>query len=379
MSGQAIENIAKRIVDLDKNIVLVYAFNGTGKTRLSVAFKNVTKFKNKGTHSGVYYNAYSEDLFVWDNDENNEGANIKLNLLRSSLNQFHSSLDEDKVREKLLPYKPIFDFEFKLYDNTEEGIKSITFFIKDKGNKAENIEQDEESKELSEQTVSPIKISRGEQQIFIWCFFLALFDIEGWTGEGKQSSHFFIDDPVSSLDDHNIFVTISSIMDLIDQHYKDRKIVITTHHIGFFSILADWLTRGEKAQKYENQTTVFKLKKSDEVIELIGPRKEVFLYHLELLRALKQAIDDDKIYVYHFALLRQVLENISSFLGVRNFSFVLKEIGFNDEEQRAQLINVMSHKTVFRYEFREPVPDNKKDIIDIFKAIQRKYNFKLHI
>jgi wobble nucleotide-excising tRNase len=379
MSKQVIENIAKRIVELDKKIVLVYAFNGTGKTRLSVAFKDVTKSKNKGIHSGVYYNAYSEDLFVWDNDENNDGANIKLNVFRSNLNQYHSSLDEEKVREKLLPYKPVFDFEFKLSDNPEEGIESISFFIKNKENRVESIEQDEESKEFPEPTISPIKISRGEQQIFIWCFFLALFDIEGWTGKGKQSSHFFIDDPVSSLDDYNIFVTISSIMDLIDQHYKDRKIVITTHHIGFFSILADWLTRGEKAQKYESQIDIYKLKKNNEIIELVGPRKEVFLYHLELLRALKQAIDEDKIYVYHFALLRQVLENISSFLGVRNFSFVLKEIGFSDEEKRAQLINVMSHKTVFRYEFREPVPDNKKDIIDVFEAIQRKYNFKLHI
>ena len=64
---------------------------------------------------------------------------------------------------------------------------------------------------------------------------------------------------------------------------------------------------------------------------------------------------------------------------MRNFSFVLKEIGFSDEEKRAQLINIMSHKTVFRYELREPVPDNKKDIKDIFEAIQRKYNFKLHM
>ena len=300
MSKQIIEKIAKRIVDLDKKIILVYAFNGTGKTRLSVAFKDITKFENKGVHSGVYYNAYSEDLFVWDNDEKNNGANVKLNLFPSSLNPFHSSLNEEKVREKLLPYKPVFDFKFNFYDNTEDGIESINFFIKPPKDK--NIELDE----VQEPNIYPIKISRGEQQIFIWCFFLALFDIEGWTGKGKQSGHFFIDDPVSSLDDHNIFVTISSIMDLIDQHYKERKIVITTHHIGFFSILADWLTRGEKAQKYASQTDIYKLKKNNELVELVGPRKEVFLYHLELLRALKQAIDEDKIYVYHFALLRQV-------------------------------------------------------------------------
>jgi wobble nucleotide-excising tRNase len=358
-----IENIATRLVDLDKKIVLIYAFNGTGKTRLSVAYKDVTKVRNNGLHSGVYYNAYSEDLFVWDNDEDNDGTDIKLNILKSSLNQFHSELNEDKIREKLLPYKPQFDFKFNAYDNREEGFKSISFYIKE-----------EEINELL-----PIKISRGEQQIFIWCFFLALFDVEIWTGNGKLSSHFFIDDPVSSLDDHNIFVTISSLMDLIDQHCKERKIVITTHHIGFFSILADWLTRGKKAQKYERQIDIYKLKKDNGIIELVGPQKEVFLYHLELLRVLKQAIDEDKIYVYHFALLRQILENICSFLGVPNFSYVLKEIGFNDEDKMAQLINIMSHKRVFRYEFREPVPDNKQDIKDIFEAIQKKYNFKLHV
>lgn len=371
MNSEAIQNIATRIVELDKNIVLIYAFNGTGKTRLSVSYKDVTKTKNEGSASGVYYNAYSEDLFVWDNDVENDGANIKLNLLQSSLDKFHSAIDEDKIREKLSAYKPNFDFNFKLFDNPEKGIEYITFYVR----KEENSE--EEQIEESESRSSPIKISRGEEQVFIWCFFLALFDVEGWAGE--RSGHFFIDDPVSSLDDHNIFVTISSLMDLIDQHYKERKIVITTHHIGFFSILADWLSRGEKSQKYKNQIDIYKLKKNNEIVELVSPRKEVFLYHLELLSVLKEAIDNDEIYVYHFALLRQILENISSFLGVRNFSFVLKEIGFSDEHKLAQLINIMSHKTVFRYELREPVPDNKEDIKNIFEAIQKQYNFKLHI
>jgi len=64
-----INDIATKLVDLKKNINLIYAFNGTGKTRLSVAYKDVTKNNNGGSHSGVYYNAYSEDLFNWDNDE----------------------------------------------------------------------------------------------------------------------------------------------------------------------------------------------------------------------------------------------------------------------------------------------------------------------
>lgn len=365
------EDIATKLIELDKNIILIYAFNGVGKTRLSVAYKDVTKKNNNGLHSGVYYNAYSEDLFVWDNDEDNAGIDIKLGIIKSSLNQYHSEINEEKVRNKLLPYKPKFDFKFNLHDNPEDGFKSISFYLKNDDENAENTTENIRGE------LPPIKISRGEQQIFIWCFFLALFDVEVWTGQGKQSNHFFIDDPVSSLDEHNIFITISLLMDLIEQHHSTRKIIITTHHIGLFSILTDWLTRGEKSQKYKKKVDVYKLKKNGENVELVGPKKEVFLYHLELLRVLKQAKDDDKIYVYHFALLRQVLENISSFLGAGNFSYVLKKIGFDDEDKKAQLINIMSHKTVFRYEMREPVPDNKEDIKAIFDAIQIKYEFKL--
>ena len=244
----SMEQLATKIAKLKKNIVLIYAFNGTGKTRLSVAYKNITKKNNKGNHAGVYYNAYSEDLFVWDNDEEHDGQNIRLMIQSSTLNQYHQLFDEDKLREHLTPYKPKFDFRFHLYPDAAQGIEYVQFFVKKDKTAKEDDEQGNED--------IPIKISRGEQQIFIWCFFLALFDIDGWTGEGKQSQHFFIDDPVSSLDDHNIFITVSSIMDLIDRHFKNRKIIITTHHIGLFSILCDWIKKGEKASSYKNETVL---------------------------------------------------------------------------------------------------------------------------
>ena len=60
--------IANTIREDSARVVLMYAFNSTGKTQLCVAFKNATK-REDGTHTGVYYNAFSEDLFVWDNDE----------------------------------------------------------------------------------------------------------------------------------------------------------------------------------------------------------------------------------------------------------------------------------------------------------------------
>lgn len=355
-----VKNLAQYLIDIDRNIILIFAFNGTGKTRLSVEYKNVTKEENDGSHSGVYYNAYSEDLFVWNNDAKNMGESIKLNIIYSNLNKYHSSIDEEKLREKLSAYKPKFDFKFNFNRDTALGIESISFYPL--------IEEENEP--------DPIKISRGEQQIFIWCLFLTMFDIQGWTGQ--QNSHFFIDDPVSSLDDHNIFVTASTIMDLIEDHCDERKIIITTHHVGFFSILADWLTKGEKASSYKTKTKMLVLKKLNDELNFIDCNKDVFLYHLELLQILKHAIDDKKLFAYHFAILRQVLENISSFLGVGRISYVLKQIGVEDVDEIARIVNTLSHKTVFRYEAKELVPDNEEMFLDIFNKLQNKYNFILH-
>lgn len=62
-------------------VQLIYAFNGTGKTRLSREFKQLIAPKANGgdgdeeadqpelsRHKILYYNAFTEDLFYWDND-----------------------------------------------------------------------------------------------------------------------------------------------------------------------------------------------------------------------------------------------------------------------------------------------------------------------
>jgi hypothetical protein len=96
--------IAEALKSCEERIILAYAFNTTGKTRLCVAYKDATK-KEDGTHTGVYYNAFSEDLFVWDNDEENDGADVRLTIRPSSLSRFHASLTEDNVRDKLNAYR----------------------------------------------------------------------------------------------------------------------------------------------------------------------------------------------------------------------------------------------------------------------------------
>jgi len=119
--------IAQELKDDDAKVILAYAFNATGKTRLCVAYKDATKDAD-GNHAGVYYNAYSEDLFVWNNDEENDGADLRLTVLLSSLSVYHASLTEDNVRDKLRAFKPTYDFEFTLNADSEKGIESISFF-----------------------------------------------------------------------------------------------------------------------------------------------------------------------------------------------------------------------------------------------------------
>ena len=52
----------------DFDYVLLYAYNGTGKTRLSMEFKNKGRDTEADTRDTLYFNAFTEDLFYWDND-----------------------------------------------------------------------------------------------------------------------------------------------------------------------------------------------------------------------------------------------------------------------------------------------------------------------
>ena len=67
-----------------KKYILLFAYNGTGKTRLSAEFKTLGQTLNEETGEKtadtLYYNAFTEDLFYWDNDlENDTDRFLKLN------------------------------------------------------------------------------------------------------------------------------------------------------------------------------------------------------------------------------------------------------------------------------------------------------------
>ena len=350
----SLEEIAKQIRNFRENIILIYAFNAIGKTRLSIEYKNHTKKENNNRHAGVYYNAFSEDLFIWDNDEENDNADIKLKIIESSLNSLHSFIEENKIREKLNFYNPNYNFKFNSYKNPEKGIESVSFYISDDKNK------------------TPIKISRGEERIFVWCFFLALFEAdEAWDESQKQ--HIFIDDPVSSLEDNNIFNTANLLYELIKNNLNKKKIIITTHHIGLFSILYNRIKR-DKKQKYLTKV----LEKNEEDYILKDSKEGRFLYHLLLLDIFQEAINKAELYIYHFVLLRQLLESISSFLGAEYFSYVLEKIGIENLSQNSSTINNLSHQDAYTERTVGSIsPENKKMFKDIIDKLKEKIPFNV--
>ena len=354
-----VEGIAKQLRDDDSSIQLLYAFNSVGKTRLSVAYKDETK-DAAGSHTGIYYNAYSEDLFVWNNDVENDEANIRITVLPSSLSRLHSSLNEIAIHAKLKPYRPSYDFRFYMHPDAEKGIESISFFPAD----------------TQPGDVPAIKISRGEERVFVWCFFLAMMEVEGWAD--MQTRHIFIDDPVSSLDDHNIFVTASTLYDLIGRHFGERKIIIATHHVGLFSILFDWLMKGEKSGRYKSTTSASILSEKHGVVSLETHKSDVFLYHLRVLQLLEQARQENDVRSYHLALLRQLLESVSSFLGVGRISFALQRIGFEDSDEIARIVNTLAHKNVYYYESDLLVPDSLALFDEIYEKLNTKFEFVTH-
>ena len=77
-----LEDIADELISSNKKVHLIYAFNATGKTRLSTILKDKLNISENDGESKVkkilYFNAFTEDLFTWENDlENDEDRYLK--------------------------------------------------------------------------------------------------------------------------------------------------------------------------------------------------------------------------------------------------------------------------------------------------------------
>ncbi len=79
--AKALSDIAQELKDSKQKVQLIYAFNGTGKTRLSKEFAKLFQAEEGGLTRDkiLYYNAFTEDLFYWDNDlDGNRDFKLKI-------------------------------------------------------------------------------------------------------------------------------------------------------------------------------------------------------------------------------------------------------------------------------------------------------------
>src|SRR5205085_949318 len=66
------------------------------------------------------------------------------------------------------------------------------------------------------QNVEYIKVSRGEENIFIWSFFLAVVQLAIDQQVGYEwVKYIYIDDPISSLDDNNTIALANDLSQII--------------------------------------------------------------------------------------------------------------------------------------------------------------------
>lgn len=352
--------------DNGKKVQIIYAFNGVGKTRLSKEFKslitpkiNEEEIKELAEKKILYYNAFTEDLFYWDNDLEND-RNIKFCIHPNSFTKwiFEEQGQDRNIVENFQKYvgrnlTPKFDSSFS----------KITFSF-ERGND-----------EISEN----IKISKGEESCFIWSIFYSLLKqaidilniadpIERETNIFDKLEYVFIDDPVTSLDENHLIELAVDLAETIRNGTKvDLKFIITTHNIVFYNVLCNELN---------NKATIYLFSKNEDgtydLEEKKGDSNKSFAYHHHLIYTLEQAIVGDKIEKYHFNLLRNLYEKAASFLGYRNWKELLPD---EKETYASRIMNFYSHRSLLNDEIKEPTNEEKKMVKLLFNHLLENYKF----
>jgi hypothetical protein len=329
----------------NKKCVLLYAYNGTGKTRLSMAFKDIGK--QGDARDTLYFNAFTEDLFSWDNDLEGD-ADRKLKLNTDS--RFFEGLDQLEMESKIGPLLERYaDFTFRI----DYADASVTF--------SRDIPVTASDGTTTTETLDNIKVSRGEENIFIWCFFLAIVELAMDGADAYNWVRYvYVDDPISSLDEHNAIAVANHLAKLLNRPDNPLKAVVSSHHTLFFNVL--WNEFGRNNKKVER---LFLAKQGNGyLVRETGDTP--FFHHVALLAELQKAADSGNLYTYHFNMLRAVLEKTASFHGFPGFSACIKQ---DDDDPdgilHTRLINVMSHGNYSLFEPTEMVPENK----DYFRRI----------
>lgn len=341
-----------------KNYYLLFAYNGTGKTRLSVEFKNLGKSRvpssEERTRDTLYYNAFTEDLFSWDNDL--EGDTDR-RLFFNTNSRFFDGLRDLEMDTRIRGFLQIHaDFDFTIY--YDEGYISFSRKVQTR---------------TGEEIVTGIKISRGEENLFIWCFFLAIVQlVKDEALSYDWVKYIYIDDPISSLDDNNVVALACQLSELlIDCRVKT---VISTHHTLFFNVMYNELRKESTASRFlsfDKETNKYIVKNTGDT---------PFFHHVALLKELKKVADNGKIYTYHFNILRNILEKTAAFHGFDDFSACIKrEDDELDDVIYARMTNLLSHGNHSIFNPLEMVDDNKEIFKNILDRFLENYKFNAEL
>ena len=379
--GKTLTEIAQTLIDAKKKVQLIYAFNGVGKTRLSREFKELVAPKTEGEETEeeklikvLYYNAFTEDLFYWDNDLK-EDKNREL-LIRP--NKFtHWVFNEQGQDNNVIKHFQHYTND-KLTPRFSEDYNKITFTV-DGGNDG---------------VIDNIKISKGEESCLIWCIFFSLLKLvvetrniaeetDRDTNQFDDLEYIFIDDPVSSLDENHLIELAVNIAELIKSNQSEVKFIITTHNPLFYNVLWNEFNNTDKRYGYKPKySRKYRLEKyNDGSYDLLEQAKDSpFSYHLLLLSELEKAIESDDIKKYHYNFLRQILEKTSTFLGVVEWKELLTLLP-NDSEGASdayynRIINLCSHGKHSGEETSLITENDKKVLGFLVRGIKETYHFK---
>lgn len=339
----------------EKELILFFAHNSTGKTRLSMEFKEIGKSaENRDT---LYFNAFTEDLFVWNNDLENDTNRV---IMLNKDSTFFSGLQELEMETRIGPlFQNYVDLNFFIdYDKY-----TVTFSrIVPVGETTETVEN--------------IKISRGEENLFIWCYFIAVCELaidqvnsEDNAGAYNWVKYIYIDDPVSSLDENKVIAVAADLANLIRREDNKIKTIISTHHSLFFNIMFNELHRKIKNKCY------FLHSKDSQNYTLQDTGDTPFFHHIAIISQLKQVVATNEIYTYHFNAMRSVLEKTASFFGYDKIDKCIN--GLDDELLFERALNLFSHGKYSVFDPKEMGSDNKELFKRILEGFLNKYEFYL--
>lgn len=363
--GKTLAEIAQQLNSTDKKVQLIYAFNGTGKTRLSRAFKHEIDPKQDGDDASselvdkriIYYSAFTEDLFYWDNDLGQD-AEPKLKI---QPNVFTKWVLEEQGQELSIARTFQHYTSDKLTPHFSDDFSSVSF-----------------SFERGNQEPEPhIKISKGEESNFIWSVFNALLEqviaelnipeaADRSTDVFNKLTHVFVDDPVSSLDENHLIELAVNLAALIKSSESGLRFIITTHNPLFYNVLFNEF--GNKGcymlERHEGDSFALTEKKGDS--------NKSFSYHLHLLNTIEQAIADNKVERYHFTLLRNLYEKTASFLGYPKWPDLLPD---DKQLYYSRIINFTSHSTLSNEAVAQPMPAESATVKLLLDHLKNKHAF----